>query len=185
MKRFARKFHTIVLIRAVFAQERFFRRKIDEYGGVGREISDRIGVDRSDEPIAQPAPFALISERRIVVPVADHQFSRFQRGGNGVVQMLHSCRGIEKRFAFVGHFGVFTVENERAYRFRNFASARFARENVIDSRGIEIAFQHFRLRGFSAAVAAFQRNEFSFRHRTYSPARRGAFYLSFGLRRAR
>ena len=40
-----------------------------------------------------------------------YDFARFQRGSHGIGKMLHARRRVQKRFAFVGHLGVFSVQN--------------------------------------------------------------------------
>ena len=159
MKIQAGLFQPVGRIGAVFSAESLFGRQIDENGCVGQIISERGGVDLPDECFGQSPAAGLISDGRIDIAVADDELSGPERGFHAVVEMLDARGGIEKRFALVGHFRIFAVEEE------------IADEEIVDSGVVQqFHFEQHRIVAFALFLMASPRIQ-TVSKRSSSPSR--------------
>ena len=80
----------------------------------------------------------LVGEGGVDVPVADDEFALLQGGEYLFLDELYAGGGVQKGFALIAHVGIFAVEDDFAYALGDAAAARFAGEDIVDARGVEL-----------------------------------------------
>jgi UDP-glucose 4-epimerase len=130
---------------------------LEDERDVGEQPAGRDAVELVDLVQPEAAGFALVSERRVDVPVRDHRLSSLERRTDHAADELGPRCGEESRLGPRAHLD--TLQQQSAHLFAERRPAGLARRDDIVAFRAQCVGQQLRLRRLSGPVQAFEGDE--------------------------
>jgi UDP-glucose 4-epimerase len=130
---------------------------LEDERDVGEQSAGRDAVELVDLVQPEAAGDALVSERRVDVPVRDHRFSSLERRTDHAADELGARCGEESRLGPWAHLDA--LQQQSAHLLAERRPARLARRDYIEPPRAQCVGQQLRLRRLSGPVQAFEGHE--------------------------
>ena len=151
------------LVAAFGAVEAGFEIDIDEDGGGGAEALAGDAVEIEDDGGVEAAAAALVDEGGVGEAVAEDDAAGVERGADDFVDVLGAAGEVEEEFGARLDGGTGGVEQDAADLAADFGAAGFDGFDDFAAVFAEILGEQAELRGFAAAVYAFEGEEVALR----------------------
>src|SRR5579864_6107465 len=151
------------------ARQARFDGQIKNESEVGTKVMQHDGVEPAYRFARQSPARALISKCGVREAVADHPFFVGKRRSDGARHMIGARREDEKRFGEWIPATLLAVNNEFSNLLGSRRAAGFTRRDAADAALLQCGRNFFRLRGFSGALSAFERDEATGRYHLLPP----------------